>query len=899
MNKFIHGLSLEQQQPLLRSSRNASILAAAGSGKTRTLVQMLISDLIEGIPASEIVAFTFTEKAAEELLIRVHNIVSEVAPEIDLTGIYIGTIHGWCLQYLSNQSTFYNFSPIDELHLKTLVSRLYDELNLAEIYGKVYPFGVEDYISDLEVFYNENLTLNELPSNIKNSIARFVNIVQKNKMMTFGDMIRYSTNLLKEHGPIGKLKSLYVDEYQDVNPAQVELIKLMAPDLANIIVVGDDLQSIYNWRGSDVERILNFPKEFNDVTVHRLTSNYRSRPEIVRLANAVAENIALRDREKIMIPGREEVDCDEVNWLSLSSESEQVDTVVEILMEHYRNGVPWNKMAILLRSVTGAGVPFMETLRSHGIPVYCPVLSRSTQFINEFLLPIFNWLRKEHVEPRNEIEEKQIEGEALALWNSVSIWLDIEEAEDVFWDSLNDWLDAIENLSNATYDVRGMLYDFLDKCGIGLKQDDPELLAALGIATQIIRSVEEIHRRRIPGSPRRTPRGVISEIYYALIRNQEDFGESLPIKENINGVLISTVHQSKGLEWPIVLIPMLSSKRFPLSPRGHGTSFPDEIAGRYGTTTEDERRLFYVAVTRAKERLYLLDPNNRTEKKRSIFLKELAKKGLITKKNSIKEIDKTIWAIAPEDLSEEETSPIMIGLSDLLLHLECGFQFGVRRVAGVQPAVGDELGFGKGLHELIQRRLEDNREWSLEEIKRQVDLYVHLPYVTEEREQKHKRAIIKRIQFLQSIGALKSNVESEVKIELPLEKGVIYGIIDSIELENEDSYRIRDWKSNIHEHLLPRYERQLQFYNYVLERMGKKVKNTDIVNVGESFKQQKLISQEVNVNKDEIDDLISDLDQSMRKISEGYFMPNPSKKSCAACDLIKICLERWKDDAND
>ena len=142
-------LTAEQQLPLKNETDNAAILASAGSGKTRTLVYALVNEIAEGTPPSDIIAFTFTEKAADELLARVHGIVKKHLSSVDLSGLYIGTIHGWCLQYLMEQSHYYNFSPIDELHLDALISRLYDALKLEEIYGLGYPRAVPNPASPL------------------------------------------------------------------------------------------------------------------------------------------------------------------------------------------------------------------------------------------------------------------------------------------------------------------------------------------------------------------------------------------------------------------------------------------------------------------------------------------------------------------------------------------------------------------------------------------------------------------------------------------------------------------------------------------------------------------------------------------------------------------------------
>jgi len=551
-------LSEEQKKILNNKTHDACILASAGSGKTRTLVYLLAMDLANGITPNEIVAFTFTEKAADELLARVYSLTKSKLPQISLEGIFIGTIHAWCLQYLLTQSKFYNSSTIDELHMDALVSRLYDYLDLGKNYGRAYPKAISKFLADLEIFYNESLQIDEIPEKVRPSIIKLLEVFNQNKLLTFGGMVKHAVESLQQNGPVSNLKRLYVDEYQDVNPAQVALIKSMTTPECKITVVGDELQCIYNWRGSDVKRILTFDADFGNTSKFYLIDNYRARQPIVKFANEFAETIDFRETKKEMISRRENVACKIVHWFSLTTEQEQADTIADIIQEFANRGIPWNRMAILLRSVIKWGRPIVDTLTERGIPVQCPILTKGGDFINGFLIPLFEWLKIEHIEPKNEIEEKELEEKTEILWNQLRRWIPTETTEDVFWNSLNRWIDLIDTKHNDAYDVRGRLYDFLNKCGIRIAPNEHNLMIGLGIASQIIRSVEEIHRRRLLGQERRSPRGVISEVYFTLLRKQEEFGESVPLNTEANCVMVTTVHQAKGLEWPIVLIPMLA-----------------------------------------------------------------------------------------------------------------------------------------------------------------------------------------------------------------------------------------------------------------------------------------------------------------------------------------------------
>lgn len=886
-------LSTEQQEPFERDTPNDCLLAAAGSGKTRTLSHLVVSDLASGIPATSIVAFTFTEKAAEELLARIHLLAREHLPEVDVAGMYVGTIHGWCLQYLMEQSEFYNVDPIDELELDALVSRLYDPLGLQSSYGQPYPKAIPKFLADLEIFYNEQLEIDDIPTNIRESILRFTDYLKNNRLMTFGGMIRDAVNYLRSHGPVSTLQALYVDEYQDVNPAQVALIKAMLPQEGKVISVGDDLQCIYQWRGSDVARILNFSSEFPPASVHRLETNYRSRPGIVRLGNKIAERVTIRDPEKMMGEGRPETPCAAVHWFSADSEEEQAQAVVQIVHEFAERGVPWNKMAILLRSVVGSGPPIVEALEAHNVPFNCPTLSRGGELITDFLIPLFDWMRLEHPEPRNSSEEAEYASATDAIWAAAQKWVpDYDGAEDDFWDGVNEWLALIEAGHSDAYDVRGRLYDFFDRCRIRIAPDDHDLTVSLGIATQIIRSVEEIHRRRIAGQPRRTARGIMSEIYFALGRNHREFGESLPVTTTTDGVLVTTVHQAKGLEWPIVILPRLDRRCFPISRRPHGTSFPDSVAGRYGTDLDDERRLFYVAATRARERLFLLDSSSAKDEGRSVFLRELREDGVISLIDPT-DVDPLVWSLATEDLIDSAAPPLRIGLSDILLYLECPYQYGLRRIADIQPSVKDDLGFGKGLHELIQRRFDAEYAWTAEELEQQVDAHVHIPLMSEKGEKQSKGAIKERIQALEKIGVFDAQVESEVDIEVVLPEGIVHGIIDGVQQNTDGTILVRDWKSSVHEQFLPRYQRQLQFYAYALRLQGKNVSGADLVNVSASTQEGRLITQEVDVSESTVAGLIESIRVAMRGIAEGDFPAHPSEAACGSCDMRRICAERY------
>ena len=339
---------------------------------------------------------------------------------------------------------------------------------------------------------------------------------------------------------------------------------------------------------------------------------------------------------------------------------------------------------------------------------------------------------------------------------------------------------------------------------------------------------------------------------------------------------------------------MLVNNRFPLRSQGQNTSFSDELVDRYGTSLEDERRLFYVAITRAKERLFLLDPVQQRSHRQSTFLRELQGKRVLDI-TTLEQISAQVWKLNPEDLENDDPAPLRIGISDLLLYVECPYQFGLRRSVIIQPSVGDELGFGQGLHELIQRQLETKDQWTPDELRRQVSTHVNLPYMSESGEVQSQHAIFNRVQALGKLGVLNKVVDTEMHVEVVFDGGIVHGIVDSLQ-DGGDGVIVRDWKSNIHDSFVPRYERQIQFYAYALQRNGLMVSQADIVDVASSAEQNTLITREVDINENALSKLVHELGQALKGIAQRNFSATPSPASCTCCNLYRICSERYADE---
>lgn len=878
-------LSKEQLRVFDGTTKHKCIFASAGSGKTRTLVHLIIQDLVQGVPPNKIVAFTFTEKAAREILNRVHSIAVKSFPDLQIEGISIGTIHSWCYQFLLTKSAYYNFSILDELQTKALITRLYDYLVLSKAYNKTFPKGVDEFIDDLEILLNENLSTSDLPKNLLGPVNKFFGLLKNNRLFTFGTVIQEAISHLSDHKVLD-LDRIYVDEYQDVNPAQVNLISRMVAASTKLTVIGDDLQCIYNWRGSDVHRIVNFERDFKDSKIFALSTNYRSRPEIIELGNRISDSIIVKAKGKVMRPDKKDA-ANALSWYSASSLDEEIVLIEMLIRAFMASGVDPNRIAILLRSVRSSGREIYDHLVSAGIPVECPIFSDAEQFIVGFLIPLFEWLEMPGVEVRTEEEEESIQRRSDTLFKNATKWSAIKLVEDDFWAQIEEWKDLLSKNSNEAYNIRQRLYLFLNRIGVVVSRTSNDLMVGLGIGSQIIRSVEEVHRRRLSEQPRRLSISLIKEARIALRENYEDFGESIPIEIQGSGVLITTVHQAKGLEWPVVIIPRLSGKKFPVRNSSHASSFDSSITDRYGTTIEDEKRLFYVACTRAQEKLILVDESKDNPSNRSIFLRDFVQDASVPYSTKIKRNSK-FEVNAPSDSKDQDT--LRIGLSDVLVYMECPLQYGLRNQVGVQPPIQDNLGYGKGLHEIIQRRFDSNADWSEQEITENVAKNVSLPYTSAHQESVSQVAIGKMLKGLQAKGVFRAEVISEEKVEVYFPEGVIEGVIDCVEVVG-DSFVLRDWKANIHDEFLDRYKRQLTFYKYALGRKGRKVSRVEIVDIKKTADSSKVEAVEISESQERIDSFIHDVRKALLGIKANVFEPTKEIKACQSCDMRLICGE--------
>jgi DNA helicase-2/ATP-dependent DNA helicase PcrA len=602
-------LNQEQLQVVLEEGGPILVIAGAGSGKTRTLTYRVAHLVERGVPPEQVLLATFTNKAARAMLSRVESLIGR-----EINGIWGGTFHHCAHRTLRIHASRLGFAPnfsiLDSEDSRQLINTCIKGMGI-DVKGGKFPKG--DVIGNIiSLSVNTEISLQDIIANRYHFFAdRFQDIAavaseyRKKKVslnvMDFDDLLFFWRELLICFPEVrdyyaGRFLHILVDEYQDTNRLQAEIINMLAARHRNLMVVGDDSQSIYSFRGANYENIMNFPELYPDCRVFKLETNYRSTPEILNLANLSINNNenqfqktlrAVRERgvRPVLIPTK--------NVL------QQADFVAQRILEINRSGVPLGEIAVLYRAHFHSMEVQMELTR-RGIPF--EIRSGIRFFEQAHIKDVTAFLRIV-VNPKDEIAWKR----ALGLYEKIGpatankIWLFIAGQDDPYSSVFTDDFKKAAPRSAAQGLER---FQETFRAVSGIKADSPNLLIEAIVENGYIDLLRESH---IDAESREEDliqfmnfssrfsslEDFLSEL--ALLTNVND--ESVEIDNKQERVVLSSIHQAKGLEWQAVMMIWCSEGMMPLA------RALKEEGGE-----EEERRLFYVAATRAKDQLYLCYP---------------------------------------------------------------------------------------------------------------------------------------------------------------------------------------------------------------------------------------------------------------------------------------------------
>ena len=628
MQEYLIGLNEPQQKAVQHLNGPLMIIAGAGSGKTKVLTTRIAHLMAKGVDSFHILALTFTNKAAKEMKAR----IEEILGGNEARNLYIGTFHsvfarilrseGYRLGYSSN------FTIYDTDDAKAVVKTVTNELELDDkhykpsiVYNRISAaknalVGPNEYRNDYGIQQEDMRSSRPAIANIYEA---YMKRCFKNGAMDFDDLLYNMYRLLTEHPEAlvkfqTKFRYILIDEYQDTNPAQYEMIKLLAAQHENICVVGDDAQSIYSFRGATIQNILQFQKDYEDVSIIKLEQNYRSTQSILNVANEVIKN------NKSQIPKElwtDNIPGEKINVVRVMSDNEEGKFVADAIQEQkLRNHFANRDFAILYRT-NAQSRAYEESLRRMGIPyaIYGGISFYQRKEIKDvvaYLRVIVNPNDEESLKriinfPARGIGKTTVDKTILyANENNLSMWQVLENAKDYGFKAGT--LETLENFVLMIRSFQSMLQ----------KQNAYEVAFHVGKQTNIVKelfndkSTEGVNRyeniqellnsiKEWIETPLNEEDGEVGDkglgSYLQEITLLTDADEKDP---DADLVKLMTIHSAKGLEFQCVFVGGLEEMLFP---NGLSVNTREEL--------EEERRLFYVAITRAKTRLWLTYANNR------------------------------------------------------------------------------------------------------------------------------------------------------------------------------------------------------------------------------------------------------------------------------------------------
>ena len=897
------------QAAVKHSGGHLQIIASAGSGKTEVVAQRIAFLFSAGASPEEVVAFTFNEAAAEELKARIEDRVADRlgVDYLDrLNGCFIGTIHAYCFQLLQRHvPRFETYDVLDEHGLPAFLSVESSRMQLKDLdKDKRLYRAIRAFQANIDVVENELLEPDQLSGEFGDIAGRYYEELERRRLLTYGQQIAHAVNSLETGGTLERIHSslrfLVVDEYQDINPAQERLIELLASGPVELCVVGDDDQSIYQWRGADVSNIVGFEQRYG-AKQYPIVTNRRSRPGIVSLANRVSKNIQGR-LDKTMRRHRPASKLDHSIWIA-PTEKDEAEAIAEAVVGLHEQGWRYGDMAILVRGRV-AYPALLEALKD--LPV---TTGGGTGLFNEPLALLFgrtlaylagiSWSD----DPYGDREEVKLDTIVQLFGDEFGLGTDERNEVRML---LERWESEVSDPKRPA-DLVGDYYHLLKTCGV-LSWDpgNPLLVARLGTlarCSRILADFESVQRRSRPDPDSAgeqiggRDRGQVFFFRLATFVQNYAHGayEGFEGEDEIDldTVTLTTVHQAKGREWPIVFVPSLTSRRFPSSMTGRaGTWFVSEDqfdATRYEGTYNDERRLFYVAVTRARDWLSLSahervrDSGNFMGK--SPFLRDLAGEALD---------DRPILPPPPRVREEsEEPERVALSFSELADFLRCPYAFRLRHRLGFQPRIAQELGYGKAVHHTLRRVAEHYQENGTVptpgELEGMFDEDFFLPFASKPAHRQLKASARRLVdRYIKEYSEDLDRVwEVERPFELHLDNAIISGRADVI-LNREDgninALALVDYKTSIRREY--DFELQLQVYASAGRREGLNVAAAYFHDLAEADRLP------VDIGEAAIGASEHSVSEAIGRFRAADFTPTPSNSVCSTCDMRPVCQYR-------
>ena len=931
-------LTEDQRLAVLDDHRDILCLACAGSGKSRTLAFRIAYLVANGCPADSIVAFTFTDKAAESIKRRVSEALSKFElPQTLVGAMYIGTIHSYC-QYLlgSVDARYRQFEVLDENGLKLYLLSRYRQLALNEIKAernsKMFE-TIREVSNAWSTANDEALSYSDVTGEdetLGNLLERIYASLERDQYIDFSLMIRLAVEELERNSPainqaLNGARHILVDEYQDVNPMQERLIRQLSERADSLMVVGDDVQSIYAWRGADVNNILSFQERYPQSSVHILSTNFRSTAAIVRASDQFIQQELSTARYTKNPSAHRDGNIQDFRSLWFATRDDEASWVAqrihELLGTKYieynadgtireERGLTPADFAVLFRSIKRSYNPhnlphrhfeFTNALRAIGVPY--TLEAEGGIFERPHAVAIRDTMELlRNPSPTRETVRTLFDREIVTCFPQA----DFNELSQV----ISNWNLLIHTpAGGARRKVypQELLHQILHAFRVENLNFNDVVLRDLGVFSKIILDVEKVYV------------SIDSPIRYSeilnFLSNVAETGydvSTLDIVEKPDAVTISTIHKMKGLEYPVVFIVDVVNRRFPSDRSTYSGWLPANLMaapinrGAYCTTRQDEARLFYTAMTRAERFLYITgaaqQPDAQRPKHPSDFKRRIDNLGV----SSDFALPDGIEYTAQKRRVDETILPT--SYSDIKEYLVCPMGYKLKKLFGFNPAVPELFGFGLTTHTIIERLHQQYPTVAptRQEVIDLVEATFHLKHIFPSNDPIHRPGPYERA--YDSASEIAQNYvssfapdferlrEDEARFEITIGQAMVSGAIDLLLKRDEhgnimDSHVI-DFKSlDAPDDDTPNdwidLSLQVQLYAYAADQvLGENTRTGSVYLLKEHGTDARV---NIPVENGAVSAAISNIGWAVDRILDGDFPMRPCRGKCESCDVNRIC----------
>lgn len=903
-----------QSRAVQHAGRNLQLIACAGSGKTevvaRRVVHLLTPGRADSLAPRNIVAFTFTDKAAAELKERIVTRTRQALGDLPgMAEMFVGTIHAYCLELLKSEAPKYlKYEVLNEVQQGLFVDRnskrsgLTASTDLAGANLTRY-LDTQRYITALSILREAECDDAELTNcSIPAGLNAYRVLLEAHSYLDYSSILEAAVDVLTNDDGLRRrlaerVRYVIVDEYQDVNPVQEAIVWSLHELGAKVCVVGDDDQTIYQWRGSDVQNILTFASRYPAVDQIPIEENFRSSDGIVETARPFIEQNTARLAKAMKPTGAQLYEQGDIVALSFDTPADEARHIVGTAQalrgvafseDGAERGLAWSDMAVLLRSVKANAAPITDALRAAGIPF---VVTGMTNLFGtaeaEAARQLFYFIA----------DRPGLDAAAITrVWTDANLGL----TPALLRTAVNGAVAARAELTDENqqrwglYSIQRVFLNFLEQASLR-EEDVPNgrgevVFYNLGKFSQLISDFEAIHFHSKPAEK------YASFADFLQYRAEDAYPEGWQDNQyaNPDAIRIMTVHQAKGMQWPVVFVPALLKNRFPAKkPGGRNVWHLLPRAGikgqaRYEGTVEDERRLFYVAMTRSQKFLHMTwarVPGNQLFQRVSPFWDDILVSRYVKRR--------------PPDYAPRRRLPptpragvanVVFSFSDLKYFFECPYQFKLRVLYGFNAPIHEALGYGKSLHDAlaeVHARAIRGDVASEAEVPDLVQTHLHAPYAYPAL-RKQLEASAERVirDYLRDNRKLFDKIEfSEKQIEISLGGGVsVVGRIDLVRRIDTGETTIVDLKSS--DRTQPEEVTDTQLHVYALGYQDLTGRRPDYVETYE-LDERKRKPRSVD------DDFIADVKMRTRAaadaLREGALRAAPARKTCAACDYRGMC----------